>query len=240
MRYILALIFVSISCCFASHAAAQQSDRPLNERLTSATTACTIVRVYYPKSDKKFDIDGETVLVGAAMRRAGFRDRYTEATGSRCDKADIIVRVEENRLLERISMEVLNPDDNSVLWTESRDLVDLDNDVNRLTMHFLQAVASQPPLVNQNKSNQAGDPGPTYVFIGRYDREESAQTAAKKVEGLGLAETVVPRHDPAGDFYIVYTGPFGAKRIPGVIQWLKALGFTNACEVRRPDQQSNQ
>lgn len=91
-----------------------------------------------------------------------------------------------------------------------------------------------------NANNAKGGGGQTYLFVGRYGREQAAQDAAKKIEGLGLAVTVVPRHGPAGEFYIVYTGPFGAKRIPDVMQWLEARGFMNVRPVKRPNGNAGQ
>jgi len=79
-------------------------------------------------------------------------------------------------------------------------------------------------------SNKAGEQ--TYLWVGRFPREEGAQSAAKKIEGLGLTVTIVPRQGPLGKFYVVYTGPFGEKRVPDVMQWLEAQGFLNVHPVK--------
>jgi hypothetical protein len=42
--------------------------------------------------------------------------------------------------LEQITLEVLDPDTNAAVYFESRDRVDLDNDVKRLFAHFFTAV----------------------------------------------------------------------------------------------------
>jgi serine/threonine protein kinase len=107
------------------------------------------------------------------------------------------------------------------------------------------ALDTPPPDVQERADKAFREPGKpnsakgggelTYLFVGRYGREQTAQDAAKKIEALGLAVTVVPRHGPAGEFYIVYTGPFGAKRVPDITQWLEAQGFMNVRPAKRPN-----
>lgn len=87
-------------------------------------------------------------------------------------------------------------------------------------------------------ANRGGDQ--TYLWVGRFPREEGAQSAAKKIEGLGLSVTIVPRPGPLGKFYVVYTGPFGEKRVPDVMQWLEAQGFANVHPVKAPGQNQQQ
>ncbi len=55
---------------------------------------------------------------------------------------DIIVKIHEDVSIlgsETISLTAFDPEDNSVLWTEERPIVDLENDVSRLVAHFLRA-----------------------------------------------------------------------------------------------------
>jgi len=73
--------------------------------------------------------------------------------------------------------------------------------------------------------------GQSYLWVGRFENEGRAQGAARKIEGLGLPATVVPRHNENGPFWVVLTGPFGAKRVPSVIEWLQAQGFPNVRQV---------
>ena len=77
----------------------------------------------------------------------------------------------------------------------------------------------------------AGGDSQTYLWVGRFERQDPAQNAATKIEGLGLPVTVVPRHNDKGDFFVVVTGPFGAKRIPSVISWLDAQGFHSVRQI---------
>jgi len=78
---------------------------------------------------------------------------------------------------------------------------------------------------------QASQEAQSYLWVGRFEREDRAQGAARKIEGLGLPVTVIPRQNDKGNFYVVVTGPFGAKRIPSVIEWLQTQGFPNVRQV---------
>ena len=74
--------------------------------------------------------------------------------------------------------------------------------------------------------------GPSYIWVGRYEREDRAQDASRKIQGLGLPSVVVPRRGPEGQGYIVFTGPFTPDRLPSVIDWLKTQGFPFVREVK--------
>jgi serine/threonine protein kinase len=78
------------------------------------------------------------------------------------------------------------------------------------------------------------DKRPGFVFVGRFDREDRARGAAKKVEDLGgLRARVIPgRRTATGKSFIVLTGPFPAKSLPGVLAWLQAQGFADARAIR--------
>ncbi len=89
--------------------------------------------------------------------------------------------------------------------------------------------------------NQAGgaftglDNRPGYIWVARFEREDRAQSAAKKIEDLGgLRARVVPRQNLTGKFFVVWTGPFAAKSLPSVLDWLQAQGFAEARAVRTP------
>jgi serine/threonine protein kinase len=103
------------------------------------------------------------------------------------------------------------------------------------------------------KADQAGDTGqqpqplgsvlrgkgPSYIWVARYDREDRAQDASRKIQGFGLTSVVMPRHSDTGQYYIVLTGPFPPARIPSVIDWLKTQGFPNVREVKGLGGQAN-
>lgn len=88
--------------------------------------------------------------------------------------------------------------------------------------------------------------GKTYLWVGRYGKEDSAQKAEKKITGLGLPVVLLPRHGPTGEFYVVFAGPFSADRASSVTEWLESQGFSNVRPVKSPfgmgksDQNSNQ
>jgi len=81
---------------------------------------------------------------------------------------------------------------------------------------------------------------PGYLWVGRFEREDRAQTTAKKIEDLGLPVVVIPRHNDKGQFFVVLTGPFGEKRVPSVLQWLQTQGFPDVREVKAPTGALNQ
>jgi hypothetical protein len=59
---------------------------------------------------------------------------------------------------------------------------------------------------------------------------------------LGLEVKMLTRHGAGGEAYVVFAGPFGAKRIPSVMEWLKTQGFTGVHVVAAPagNQNSNE
>jgi len=74
----------------------------------------------------------------------------------------------------------------------------------------------------------------SYVWVGRYPREEKAQEAAKKLEMHSLSVVVIPRHSPTGEAFAVFTGPYSEKKIYGVVDWLRTQGFPLAHAVANP------
>jgi hypothetical protein len=73
-----------------------------------------------------------------------------------------------------------------------------------------------------------------YLWVGRFEREDRAQNTAKRIEDLGLPTVVIPRHNGQGEFFVVLTGPFGAKRLQDVLEQIQTQGFPNARIVRVP------
>ena len=91
-------------------------------------------------------------------------------------------------------------------------------------------------------TSAAATNGAKYLWIGRYQKQERAEAIEKKIKDLGLDVTLVTRHGPAGEFYVVFAGPFGTKRIPSVMEWLKTQGFEGVHQVAAPggNQNSNE
>jgi hypothetical protein len=74
----------------------------------------------------------------------------------------------------------------------------------------------------------------SYVWVGRYAREEKAQEAAKKLELHSLSVVVIPRHSSTGEAFAVFTGPYSGTKINGVVDWLRTQGFPLAHAVANP------
>jgi serine/threonine protein kinase len=90
--------------------------------------------------------------------------------------------------------------------------------------------------VAKNETLKTGAPAneASYVWIGRYPREEKAQEAAKKLELHSLSVVVIPRHSPTGEAFAVFTGPYNQAKIKGVVDWLRTQGFPLAHAVANP------
>jgi serine/threonine protein kinase len=87
----------------------------------------------------------------------------------------------------------------------------------------------------QTAAAGAGDAAAAYLWVGRYEREDRAQEAAKKIEELGLPVAVIPRYNNAGEeFYVVLSGPFDGKRVSSVADWLVTQGFPGVHPIRSP------
>ncbi len=97
---------------------------------------------------------------------------------------------------------------------------------------YAQAGPVATPVLNDHTAS--------YVWVGRYEREEKAQAAAKKIEDLGLPVSVIPRRNPTGQVYVVVTGPFGPDRVTSVIDWLKTQGFLGVRPINNPMAQGRQ
>ena len=88
-------------------------------------------------------------------------------------------------------------------------------------------------LLDQMGSS-AGAKGSGYVWIGRFQRQDRAQAAAKKIEDLGLSVVTLPRRTPSGEAFVVLAGPLPMKKVTDVMQQLQDQGFTNIHPVRYP------
>jgi serine/threonine protein kinase len=89
-------------------------------------------------------------------------------------------------------------------------------------------------ILSQSGTAQPAESGMKYLWVGRYTKEDMAQKAAKKIKGLGLNATVVPRQGLTGDVYVVLAGPFGGRTLTSVSQWLETQGFKNVRPINVP------
>jgi hypothetical protein len=107
-----------------------------------------------------------------------------------------------------------------------------------------QTVNGEAPKAVQQRADKAfhepepdTPPNPTgsrFLWIGRYQKEDRAQAAAKKIEDLGLPVSIIPKHGAGGEAYVVFAGPFGAKRVPSVMEWLNSQGFKGVRVIPAP------
>jgi serine/threonine protein kinase len=98
----------------------------------------------------------------------------------------------------------------------------------------LPALQQRSERVLGQSSSTSNANGTTYLWVGRYGKEESAQKAEKKITDLGLPVVLLPRHGPTGEFYVVFAGPFSADRASSVTEWLESQGFSNVRPVKSP------
>jgi serine/threonine protein kinase len=84
---------------------------------------------------------------------------------------------------------------------------------------------TQPPV---------NDHTPSYIWVGRFEREDRAQSVAKKIQDLGLSVTVVPRRALTGQIYIVVTGPYGPERVESAMDYLRTQGFSDVRLIKNP------
>jgi len=82
--------------------------------------------------------------------------------------------------------------------------------------------------------------GKTYLWVGRYQKQERAEAAAKKIEELGFPVEIVPKSSGGTQFYVVFAGPFSPERGPSVKKWLEAQGFLTVRPVQKPAVDMNQ
>jgi hypothetical protein len=106
-------------------------------------TAKTIVNLYDVEWNKERQFDSEAEL--KRMRTAISDSPLYTYFRSVQKGSDIILKFHENRVFlesETISLTVYDPDDNGVIYSEMRPLIDVDNDIDRLVSHFLSVVDS--------------------------------------------------------------------------------------------------
>jgi SPOR domain len=96
--------------------------------------------------------------------------------------------------------------------------------------------SAQPSASNSpdTAASTAGTSRASYLWIGRFQREDRAKAAEKKISALGLPAAVLTKHGDSGDFYIVYSGPYLNEKIASAMEQLEAKGFSNVRAVPLP------
>jgi serine/threonine protein kinase len=74
----------------------------------------------------------------------------------------------------------------------------------------------------------------TYLWVGRFDRQDKADAASKKIEGMQLPAYIAKRTLGAMNFFVVYCGPIDSKRASGVTERLEAKGFSYVHAISNP------
>jgi serine/threonine protein kinase len=83
-------------------------------------------------------------------------------------------------------------------------------------------------------ASTAGASRASYLFVGRFQREDRAKAAEKKISALGLPAAVLTKHGDNGDYYVVYSGPYLNEKIASAMEQLEAKGFSNVRAVPLP------
>jgi hypothetical protein len=235
VRNIAKAMLLIVCVCSGFTSAQQLSEVPL---VLKARNCEVVAHFEWDKRIAGFSEKAESAKLFAAVDVSKLRGRYVQTSA---DHADLIFKFDDDLTLDQITLEVLDPDTNERVYFESRDRVDLENDVKRLIAHFFAAVdrerdavkAGDQPTEKGSDSNWTESDGSTgYVWVGRFPQATSAQDTAKKVEALGLPATVESRNSPDGKFYVVVSGPYSADRKTSALDYLKAQGFSSAAWIR--------
>jgi hypothetical protein len=93
-----------------------------------------------------------------------------------------------------------------------------------------------PPAANTAKGQESSAviTNSMYLWVGRFEREDKAHAAAKKIEDMQLPAAIVPRTVTSIEYFIVFCGPIDAKRVGPVTERLEAKGFLNVRPVTSP------
>ena len=90
-----------------------------------------------------------------------------------------------------------------------------------------------PPASTQAIGSVFRSGGASYIWVNRFEREDRAQDAARKIQGFGLKSFVLPRQGQDGKpGYAVFMGPLAPGDVSNMIDWLKSQGFPNCREVK--------
>jgi hypothetical protein len=109
-----------------------------NQLLGTAKSANLLTDVEWNKH-RQFNSDLELRRMSRAVSGTQLWKHFRMATAG----ADIIMKLHEDATIidsETITLTVYDPDDNGLIYSEERPLIDLDNDITRLISHFLAKV----------------------------------------------------------------------------------------------------
>jgi hypothetical protein len=146
-----------------------------NQRLlATAKTVNVLADVIWNKS-RSFNSTLELSRLDGYLNRTPLNKKYPKFS----EQPDIILKLHEDVSIleaETISLTVFDPEDNGILWTEERPVVDLGNDVARLIAHFLKAVEGEKLLLENEAERRDQDARRVEAETARA-REQEAQSA---------------------------------------------------------------
>jgi hypothetical protein len=88
---------------------------------------------------------------------------------------------------------------------------------------------------------QAHSTPETFIWVGRFEKEQRAQEVAKRMEDQNLPVAIQPRTNPQGqNFFVVFSGPYEKGPAQQTLQWLHDVGLTKARLVRPGQNQNRQ
>ncbi len=90
-----------------------------------------------------------------------------------------------------------------------------------------------------NRTPRAASENPnTFIWVGRFERQERAQEVFQRIEAQNFPATIRPRRTLRGQqFFVVITGPYKQAAVEEVLAWLKSIGFPMAHKVKPENDQ---
>lgn len=141
---------------FASRLRAPQGPPPpsVDSQIVAAKTAFLTSEILFPRTEKSsFATELDAILTIATSTKVW--SVYKPAAAS---NADIIIKIVEDRSLGvpwTLTLHVYEPENNRELYKETREYVELTNDVHRLMNHLLNAVVEQRRLNKEEAWQEA-------------------------------------------------------------------------------------
>jgi hypothetical protein len=176
--------------------------KPENQKLlATAKTVSVLTDVIWNKT-RPFNSKVELGRLDTYINRTALNRRYPKYS----EEPDIILKLHEDVSIldsETISLTAFDPEDNGVIWTEERPVVDLGNDVSKLIAHFLKAVDDEK-LVLENEAAQ------------RKADAERAAADAERARAVALQGAILAKN---------------AREAEAAITW-KRVGSTNGHEIK--------
>jgi hypothetical protein len=133
---VLKTLLVTVCLLISSNSSSQNMTDAGRPTLLRAKTIQVLTSTEWNKNHTfNPNVEGKRVFAAIDATPLFRHFRATDAT-----HADLIIKIDDDEMLDRVTFDVLDPEDNSIIYTESRARVAIDNDIRRLVQHFLEAV----------------------------------------------------------------------------------------------------